>query len=767
MEPVDPVDPSPDQKTVGGFKAHRPSRDEVLHGSVLLTWDGNWQTGETTYSAQWTEMLGYAVDELAPDIKTWESRIHPEDRPKVFEALHAHLSGAQAMYECEYRLRHRDGRWIWILARGKVYERAADGSPLRIAGIHQDISKRREAEEALLLSREMYKNTVELSTQIPWVTNPDGTTIERDPLWADYTGENVRVPAGMDWLEAFHPDDRERTAASWTHAIATGEPLRVIHRLRHRDGEYRYCQSRAQPQRDEKGVIVRWYGATEDIHERVVAEQALIESERHMALAVEGAGLSTWDWNLRSGDVIRDPRWARMLGYDDGVTHHKAFWEEHTHPEDWPTVVATWEAHCKNETHPFRVEYRMRHQSGEWRWILTHGRIVERDALGPVRACGINQDVTKRREQEREERTAIERDRLEAVVQNLHEGVIIAAPDGTILLMNRVAKRMYGFDSGDPGPLHADDLFRAVDASDSFDHGLPKAQRPLARAIRGEAFSNVETHKRNAHTNEMWIGSCGSTPVRAASGELISAVLTVRDVTAERRAAQELSRANEILHELSGQLLRLQDEERRRIARELHDGSVQVLAAALMNLAMLKESPSMRNLDAERRLLARTASLTEQCVKELRTMSYLLHPPVLDELGLGPALRSWIDGFSERSGIPVEIAIPEDLGRLSPEAETALFRITQEALGNVHRHAESSTAGVRLDISMGTIELEITDDGKGFDPALSGKKGGHRKLGVGLLGMRERAGQVGGSLTIESRPGRTAIRVSLPRIPRV
>ena len=124
-------------------------------------------------------------------------------------------------------------------------------------------------------------------------------------------------------------------------------------------------------------------------------------------------------------------------------------------------------------------------------------------------------------------------------------------------------------------------------------------------------------------------------------------MLNIRDITTERKAAEQINQANEILHDLSGKLLRLQDEERNRLARELHDGTVQVLSGAIMNLTVLHDSAALKDLDFERRLARTSLDLTQQSVTELRTLAYLLHPPALDELGLMPALRSWVDGFSD------------------------------------------------------------------------------------------------------------------------
>ena len=860
----------------------------VVDHADFASWDWNIGTGAATYNEQWAGILGYDPDEIQWHFNAWKKRVHPDDLPAVLEAANAHLSGSKSVYQAEYRMRHRSGRWIWVQSHGRIYERRADGTPLRVTGIHNDITDRREAEDALHLSREMYKHNVELTNQIPWVADTDGANINCDPAWEAYTGLSIETVRGDKWLEVVHRDDRDQVIARWRHSVVTGQRYSVSHRLRRKDGQYRYCESRAQPQRDEAGEIIRWYGTTQDVHERAVAEELLRASEARSALALEGANLATWDWDIRSGEVIRNAAWFEMLGFEPDGNCDSGFWTDRIHPDEKAAVKALWEAHCRNESRPFRAEHRIRHKSGEWRWIITHGRVVERDASGPVRACGVSQDITERRtfedalarerfsgllleshqdcvalldssggilymnpaglkrmgnaelevvlgrswislwagerrgeiqenvrlaytgqttafqsrwgddselpgwwdvllspvtgssdqptsilavarditrfkEQEERQRETVGRKRLQTILEDLNEGIIIAKPNGVVRLMNRAASVMFGFDPGSGQAIHCDDLFSAVDAIGLSDQAYSSSGRPLARAMAGEAFSGVETLLLTRRNGRKWVASCGSTPVRSESGELIFAVLSLRDVTGERRAAEEIQTANLMLHRLTGQLLHLQDEEHRRIARELHDGTVQILSAALMNLSLLSELPALRKLRFENGLVARTQEFTNQAVKELRTLSYLLHPPVLDELGLVPAVRSWLDGFSERTGIPVDISMPLQMDRLSPEMETALFRIVQEAVGNVHRHAHASHASVRLKVENGGVtELEIMDDGRGFNAVLSGGAQSNRKAGVGLLGMRERATQLGGSFSIESQPGKTVIRVTLP-----
>jgi PAS domain S-box-containing protein len=229
-------------------------------------------------------------------------------------------------------------------------------------------------------------------------------------------------------------------------------------------------------------------------------------------------------------------------------------------------------------------------------------------------------------------------------------------------------------------------------------------------------------------------------------------VAVVRDVT-ERKQTEEA------LRRLSVGLLQTQDQERRRIARELHDSTGQKLAALAMNLSLIGKSA--KTLDTRgREALAESLALLDQSSSEIRTLSYLLHPPLLDERGLAAAVRWFTDGFSQRSGVQVKLKVPTELPRLPEEVEIALFRIVQEGLTNIHRHSESSTATIRLMVDQNHVQLEVQDAGKGLPRS---RADGHvDAMGVGITGMRERVKQLGGQMKIESSSRGTTVSVTLP-----
>jgi signal transduction histidine kinase len=237
----------------------------------------------------------------------------------------------------------------------------------------------------------------------------------------------------------------------------------------------------------------------------------------------------------------------------------------------------------------------------------------------------------------------------------------------------------------------------------------------------------------------------------AAQGELEEAV---------KQRTVELDKTNHNLRELSARLMQLQDDERRRLARELHDSVGQMLAALGMNLATV--GTDIERLTKTVNTVNDSAALVRELSQEVRTISHLLHPPLLDEAGLASALRWYTEGFAERSKIKVDLEIPADFGRLDRESETAIFRTVQESLTNIHRHSESPTARIRITASDGQVCVEIEDLGNGIPPEKQFEMASTGTPGVGIRGMRERLRQLGGSLDIHSNSKGTRIVARLP-----
>lgn len=226
-----------------------------------------------------------------------------------------------------------------------------------------------------------------------------------------------------------------------------------------------------------------------------------------------------------------------------------------------------------------------------------------------------------------------------------------------------------------------------------------------------------------------------------------------------RQRTVELDAANQDLRELTVRLMQSQDDERRRIARELHDSVGQTLAALTMNLTTVVAD--IEKLAQTGKSAADSLTLVQEMNREVRTVSYLLHPPLLDEAGLPSALRWYVEGFSERSKIQVDLDVPEDFGRLPQELETAIFRTAQECLTNIHRHSGSRLAKIQLTRSQSEVRLKVEDNGKGIPAEKLDQVTSPGTLGVGVRGMRERLRQLGGGLDIHSDDKGTTVEARL------
>ena len=235
-------------------------------------------------SPRWLEMLGYTPGELSETFRTWEQLIHPDDKAWVLEWLNAHLQNDAVPYRLEYRMLTRSGEWKWIANYAKVVTRDSQGNPLRMAGIHHDISDRKQIEEALRQREEQFRIIANTIPQIVWTATPGGSTDYVNQRWSDYTGLPPEAALGLSWLDLIHPDDIPATQEFWQTASETALSYQVEYRLRRSDGMFRWHLVKGSPMRNQQGQIIKWFGSCTDIH-----DQKQLEIERRHLLEREQA----------------------------------------------------------------------------------------------------------------------------------------------------------------------------------------------------------------------------------------------------------------------------------------------------------------------------------------------------------------------------------------------------------------------------------------------------------------------------------------------
>jgi PAS domain S-box-containing protein len=335
-----------------------------------------------------------------------------------------------------------------------------------------------------------------------------------------------------------------------------------------------------------------------------------------------------------------------------------------------------------------------------------------------------------------EQRTA-ELSEKAALLDMANDAVFVKTASGTISYWNEGAERLYGWSMKEVLGRTPFEVLRSQ-------YPIPLQEIESHNTWEGELLQ-ITKDGRHIVVASRW------TTLRDRSGNPTGWMEINTDIT-DRKRAEDAAR------KLSGRILSLQDDERRRMARSLHDSIGQYLVAVKMQLELMPVSPGQRPTITE------CVSIIDRSLNETRTISHLLHPPLLDEAGFGSAARWYIEGFGQRSGIQVNLDLPPNFGRLPDEVEIALFRALQEALTNVHKHSGSSVVNILFALDPDHARLEIQDNGSGMSrPTLQHLLEGVAETGIGIAGMRERARELGGTLEIDSNSTGTRLRLTLPR----
>jgi signal transduction histidine kinase len=351
--------------------------------------------------------------------------------------------------------------------------------------------------------------------------------------------------------------------------------------------------------------------------------------------------------------------------------------------------------------------------------------------------------------------------RLLAVIRNLREGLIISDLRGELIYWNPAALWLHGLDEHAEGRRNLRDLHRMFELASLQGSVVPPGQWPLARILRGEQLSDVEVRVRSVTGDWERIFSFSGSIVDDA-GDRSLAFLAIHDITASKLSERDLLLRGIELQGLATRLSHAEETERERLAQELHDQVGSILTALNLNLTIIGRQIPPQADGAIKRRLDDSMVLVDQTIGFVRGLMTELRPPVLDDYGIAPALRWYVEQFRSRTGLEVNVEAPLDSVRRPRDVEIAVFRVAQEALSNVMKHAQARRVTISLEDNRDLLRLTIADDGRGYSPAnASDAEGGMPHWG--LVMMRERAQSIGGRVRVDGLPGRgTRVVVEVP-----
>ncbi|WP_165230624.1 PAS domain S-box protein [Aquisphaera insulae] len=416
-------------------------RQLSLDAARLGWWVYDPTIGVASYDARYREIFGLPGERLSIDEML--DRLHPDDVAEVWARVEAALGRVDSEpYSIEFRVIQDDGSLRWVVSHG-LAEVEVDGPgrrAARLVGTVEDITERKRMESQLRETADRYRLATTSGRVVTWEAGEDAAISRLDPTFWEWVriGE-AGVPADLKgWIAWHHPDDRESVAAAILGAFE-GRSDEIFFEFRATlcDGHLGWFQCRGRVERGEGGRPIGAVGSIIDITSRKRAEERRHESDERYRLALDGAGLGTWDWHLPSGRLDYDARWAGMLGYrPEELGGHIQAWEDLLHPDDAPSVRESVKEHLDGFSPEFTAEYRLRRKDGSWAWIFDVGKVIARDALGrPLRLCGVHQDITARRSAEEARR---ESERLaRSVLDSLRTSIAVLDETGDILAVNR------------------------------------------------------------------------------------------------------------------------------------------------------------------------------------------------------------------------------------------------------------------------------------------------------------------------------------------
>ena len=374
-------------------------QNEAVRAANVGLWDWDLVTDKAHYSAGWKRQIGYEEHEIGDDFEEWKSRVHPDDLEPTLKKVQNSIAEVRKDHQVEFRFRHKDGSYRWILTQGSIITDKA-GHPIRMLGSHVDITDRKRIEEALRKSERLHKEAQRVGRIGHWELDSRSGT----PVWSEQIfhifglDPESSEPSFSDHANIVHNEDWGLLDRSIQELNTNGTPFDIEFRILRSNGETRWMHARGSADKSEDGSVTRMFGTAQDITERIQVEEELRQSKARLELATAAAKIGHWDWNIMTNEVFFSSLWKSQLGYKNHELPNRfEEWESRLHPYDHDRVMKALNDYIEGLSSGYALEFRLKHKDETYRWIYTRADKMLNDDGRAYRILGCHIDITERK----------------------------------------------------------------------------------------------------------------------------------------------------------------------------------------------------------------------------------------------------------------------------------------------------------------------------------------------------------------------------------
>ena len=601
----------------------------------------------------------------------------------------------------------------------------------------RDVTERINAEKELKLSNSRFQRITSTTNDAVWEWD-----LETNNLWCNEMHQQLYgltmedpVPVKAEWVSRIHPEDRYRILKMQDNALASDTNV-FISEYRFRTGtgkEYKYIFDRCYITRNAQSEPILMTGSMMDVTERKLAEEKIIHSNQRFELIAKTTNDAVWETNLETGASWGNEMHQNMYGLtlDNDIPNFEE-WKMHLHPEDRDWVIKSLTDALASADNTWITEYRFVKPSGEIVTVYDRTYIVRNAEGKPVRMMGSMMDITERKKAE--DALLQSEEKYRTLVEQATDGIFIADHTGKFVIVNSAGIKLSQYSEEELANLTIYDLADPEELKTNpfkFEEMKSEQGARSERRLKRKDGSIVEIE-----INAKFL----------SDGRFLA---FIRNITERKKAENELKSSYKAIRKLTSHLQNAREEERTHIAREIHDELGQQLTVLKMDVSwLIKKIKNLENTQLNDKAVE-IVSMLNDTVNTVRRISSDLRPVLLDDLGLAAAIEWHLQEFGKRYDIKTEFFTIESTLDIPRAIATGLFRIYQESITNIARHAEATEVMVELFIEDKVITMSVSDNGKGFDVTSIG-----RKKTLGVLGMQERTVMMGGTFRLKRNPGK-------------